>query len=226
MAKFMFLIRMFIDKPKEKEDEFNRWYWDEHIPTLSKVPGILSARRYVHVASYCPDSPKYIAFYELEHSGVMESKEWNSWAYSSEWARRTAPQEGNPGVYEEILPKADEGLISASCLYVNRFYPKPEKDEFFREWVEKTLLPEAREVQGVLKCRFYQATGNVHRNTPPYLLIFELRDSKVVNEQGWKRLSSPDGILKPVRNVVLHKNFPGVYERLLPPPDAGLTLRW
>ena len=226
MAKFLFLIRMFVEKSTEQDAEFNRWYWDEHLPALTQVPGVLGARRYFHVASYYPDSPKYIAFYELTDSSVMESKEWNSRAYSSEWARRTAPQEGNAGVYEEIVPKTDDGKIEASCLYVNRIYPKPDMNDFFRDWVENTLFPEARKVNGVLKCRFYNATGNAHRNTPTFLLIFELRDAKVVNDEGWTRLASPDGILKPVRDVVLLKNFPGVYEQLLPPQNPGLTLRW
>jgi hypothetical protein len=226
MAKFMFFIRMFVEKSKEEDDEFNDWYWDEHIPALTKVPGVLSGKRYLHVPSYCADSPRYIAFYELANSNVIESKEWNSWAYSSEWARRTAPHEGNPGVYEEITPLSDEGAIEAPCLYVNRFFPKPEMSGMFRDWVERTLIPEARKVDGVLRCRFYNATGNAHKNTSPFLLIFELQDVNVVNGRGWKLMSSPDGILKPVRNALLLKNFPGVYEQILPPKDFGVTLRW
>ena len=33
------------DIPDEHADEFNRWYDEEHVPMISKVPGVLRARR-------------------------------------------------------------------------------------------------------------------------------------------------------------------------------------
>lgn len=227
MAKFLFLTRMFVDKGKKEEDEFNGWYWEEHIPVLTQVPGVLSARRYQRTPTHYPDAPKYMAIYELESSGVIEGNEWNSWAYSSEWAKRTKPhREGTPGVYEEIIP-GDGGKIEASYLYINRIYPKPNQDDFFREWAEKTLFPEVKKLAGISKARLYYATGKAHKHTPKFLILVELKDLKVINGKEWKKLSGPEGVLTPVRDIVLLKNFPGVYQEISPPPEASdLVFRW
>ena len=51
--------------PDDIEDEFNRWYNEEHIEERLSVPGVLSAARYEAVVS----GPKHLAVYELEKLG-------------------------------------------------------------------------------------------------------------------------------------------------------------
>lgn len=227
MAKFIFLTRMFVDKTKTEEDAFNGWYWEEHLPLLSGVPGVLSAMRYRRVPTYYPDAPKYMAIYELESSSVIEGSEWNS-VVGSEYSMRTkAHREGTPGVYEEIVPKEDVGKIEASHLYINRVYPKPDRDDFFRDWAEKSLFPEVEKLAGISRYRLYRATGKAHKNTPKFLILLELKDPNVIRDKGWKRMASPEGILKPVKDLVLLKNFPGVYKQMLRPPGTpDLVFRW
>ena len=47
---------------------------EEHIPDLLKVPGVISAMRFV---SNDGSSPKHMAVYELEHPDVKGSEAWN-----------------------------------------------------------------------------------------------------------------------------------------------------
>jgi antibiotic biosynthesis monooxygenase (ABM) superfamily enzyme len=70
LAKYLFFVRMDVDP--DKEERFNEWYNKEHIPALLKVPGVLSASRYVSLEG----TPKYTAIYELNSPDVLTSESW------------------------------------------------------------------------------------------------------------------------------------------------------
>lgn len=53
-----------------REAEYNRWYNEIHLREMLKVPGILSARRYVALF----DEPKYAAVYEVESEDVLQTE--------------------------------------------------------------------------------------------------------------------------------------------------------
>lgn len=54
----------------EREDEYNKWYSEEHLPDILKVPGIVAARRYrvrdTGDVKADPATPEYLAIYEIE----------------------------------------------------------------------------------------------------------------------------------------------------------------
>jgi hypothetical protein len=71
------------DSPPEHEQEFNRWYDEEHLPLLSRVPGVLRARRF-----FDPNGkPRYIALYDLVDESVVQHPDWRA-ATQTEWARK------------------------------------------------------------------------------------------------------------------------------------------
>ena len=63
------LLMVWADVPADKEDDFNRWYNEEHLAERLSVPGFLDAARYEAVKS----GPKHLACYELESPAVLES---------------------------------------------------------------------------------------------------------------------------------------------------------
>ena len=68
MPKGMLLVQSRPADPA-RDDEFNDWYTNTHIPEVCAVPGIVGARRYkVHDPG--PDGgeawPAYIAVYEID----------------------------------------------------------------------------------------------------------------------------------------------------------------
>ncbi len=80
------LLVVMIDIDPEYEDDFNHWYAEEHLPDREGLPGFLSARRYI---SY-EGGPKYLALYELESVGALESDEYRALlSPPSEWTLRT-----------------------------------------------------------------------------------------------------------------------------------------
>jgi hypothetical protein len=59
------------DIPPAVEDEFNRWFDEEHLPRLAAVGGT------VHAARYRTDgSPRYLACYDLRDREVQGGAEW------------------------------------------------------------------------------------------------------------------------------------------------------
>jgi hypothetical protein len=70
----------------DHEADFNEWYDKEHIPALSAVPGVLSARRFRATVG----GPKYVALYHLAAPDVVESAEWKQ-ARQSDWTSRLQP---------------------------------------------------------------------------------------------------------------------------------------
>jgi hypothetical protein len=84
MAEGLFMALM--QPPKELEDDFNRVYENEHLPTLAKAPGVRSAKRYkLESVRAGDDLPKYLAIYELDSLDVLQSEEWQAGANSPEW---------------------------------------------------------------------------------------------------------------------------------------------
>ena len=85
-AKKHIVLVVKIDVEPEMEEEFNRWYNEEHIPMLLKVPGVLWAKRTINTGK----GPKYAAFYEHESIDVQSSEAYRK-AAQTEWTRRIEP---------------------------------------------------------------------------------------------------------------------------------------
>jgi hypothetical protein len=50
----------------DREDEYNDWYDNTHIPQIRAIPGFTAARRYKLTGPASPDAPAYLAVYEIE----------------------------------------------------------------------------------------------------------------------------------------------------------------
>ena len=64
------------------DEEFNRWYDEEHVPEKLATPGFISARRFrVHSGE-----SKYLVIYELENAAAASSPEYMAQA-PTEWGK-------------------------------------------------------------------------------------------------------------------------------------------
>jgi hypothetical protein len=70
----------------DHESEFNEWYDNEHIPALSKVPGVLSARRFKDPKG----THRYLALYHLATADVPLTEAWKTGA-ASPWTEKLRP---------------------------------------------------------------------------------------------------------------------------------------
>lgn len=69
MPKGVFVVQSRPISP-EREDEYNKWYSEEHIPDILQIPGFVTARRYrlrdaAHITAD-PSARPYLAVYEIE----------------------------------------------------------------------------------------------------------------------------------------------------------------
>ena len=65
------------------ENEFNDWYSTEHIPMLSQVEGVVSARRFRAFGG----ATRYVALYHLANADVYRASAWES-ANRTAWTQR------------------------------------------------------------------------------------------------------------------------------------------
>jgi len=80
------LVIVRIDVKPEMEEEFNRWYDQEHIPNLLTVPGIIWAKRGINTGK----GPKYIAVYEHENIDVQRTEAFRK-AVNTDWTQKLSP---------------------------------------------------------------------------------------------------------------------------------------
>lgn len=68
-----YLLFAFSDcKDPSREDEFNEWYDNTHIPDMLETPGMIRASRWVSAHQEKNQHRKYLALYELETDDVEE----------------------------------------------------------------------------------------------------------------------------------------------------------
>ena len=68
MAVGLFVVRATI--AREKEEAFNRWYNEEHLPQVLRYNGAVSGRRYRRIAG--DDRYDYMAVYEFASEAVLQ----------------------------------------------------------------------------------------------------------------------------------------------------------
>jgi hypothetical protein len=103
-AKYLMIVSMDVDL--EHEALFNEVYDEEHIPNLSRVPGVLGIARYKRAdlimniggerkIMRAENEPAYTAIYELESPAVLTSPEWNEAVEAGRWPAQVRPYTRN-----------------------------------------------------------------------------------------------------------------------------------
>lgn len=82
MSEYLYIVQM--DIPPELEAEFNRIYDTQHIPEISKVPGVLGVKRYA-LEKPVPGVPKYAAIYRVASPDVPQGPAWVAASDTGDW---------------------------------------------------------------------------------------------------------------------------------------------
>ena len=180
------LLMVWADVPADKEDEFNRWYNEEHLAERLSIPGFLSGARYEAVKG----GPKHLASYELESPAVLESAAYmRVQAAPTPWTKRCGPQAIATNyirnVYTLIHPKTVTAEVARSgpapALQIGRMDVPPEIDDEFNTWYNTIYVPNYEKVPGVIRGRRYRAVVG----TPTYLTYYEFEHAKVSESAAW-----------------------------------------
>jgi hypothetical protein len=104
-AGYVFIVSM--DVQPDKEALFNEVYDTEHVPLLSKVPGVRSVSRFktevakLNVGGNNPTvadgagAPRYVAIYEIDSPDVMLTEAWQKAAEAGRWPTEVRPHTFN-----------------------------------------------------------------------------------------------------------------------------------
>ena len=158
------LLMVWADVPADKEDDFNRWYNEEHLAERLAVPGFLSGARYEAVKG----GPKHLACYELESAAVLESPAYKRvQANPTAWTKRCSPERHRHDVHPERLhhdpsrsaltPAVAGSRDGAGAPDRAHGACRPEIDAEFNTWYNTIYVPNYEKVPGVIRGRRYRA---------------------------------------------------------------------
>jgi hypothetical protein len=205
--------------PPAWEEEFNRWYNEEHVAERLAVPGFLAAARYEAVKG----GPRHLACYELESVEVLDSPAYRRvQANPTPWTRRCSPEAIGTAyirnVYTMIHPAALAPAAAASgmapALQIGRMDVPAEIDAAFNDWYNTIYVPNYETVPGVIRGRRYRAVVG----TPTYLTLYEFEHPRVSESAAWLAQRDASPVTARIRPHMRHApGSPGVYVKTFDP---------
>jgi hypothetical protein len=176
------LLAVWTDIPAAVEEDFNRWYDEEHLAERMGIPGFLSARRYVSLQG----TPKYIALYDTVDARVLQRDTYLKVLNNpTPWTQRVRPHFQNfvRNEYELLLALGTIPTQAAPYVLLVRLETDPEHDAEFNDWYNTDHLPALTSVPGVYGARRYRATAG----SPKYLAVYELTNADVPKSDAWRK---------------------------------------
>ena len=213
------LLMAWTDVDPAHEDEFNRWYDEEHIGRLLEVPGFLSAGRYRALRG----GPKYLAMYELEDHNVLRSAAFIDTVRYQPSARRLTTSPSATGRnfllngYRQIFPArthpADNPSDLPRYLQMGRIDIMASMEEEFNDWYNTCYIPGFLMVPGVIRARRFTAI----EAQPKYLTVYEFENPNVPDTKEWTIARDSNPWSRRVRaGMRLDGGSPAVFERIFP----------
>jgi hypothetical protein len=214
------LLMVYCDVAAEHEEEFNRWYNEEHIPERLSIPGVLNAARYQAVAG----GPKYLACYELVSPDAWYAAAWQKWLQQpTAWSQRMSPSVIGTAyirnlyrrIYPAHLPTETAQADMAPVLLVGRMSVPAELEAKFNDAYNNERLPLCQRIPGYIRARRFEAV----MGAPKYTTVHEMTSLDVWKSQAWDDWRTA---VTPVWNSEIRPHMvhvdgsPGVYRRIFP----------
>lgn len=175
------------------EPAYHEWYEEEHIPARTRLPGWLTARRYL-----APDDGSFLAYYDLANLGLLSDPE-----YVRLRANRSAREQAVLGsvefldrrVYRRLEQhagadtgqRADELKVCGALLLCVWWEPSPGTEHRFHTWYEEEHLPLLAAVPGWLRTRRFELAEG---EGPRFLAMHDLADESVFSHPAYRAATS------------------------------------
>ena len=207
------LMMVMADIPADKEEDFNRWYNEEHLKELMSIPGVLNAARYEAIRS----GPKHLACYELESPAVIETDAFKN-RPRTEWGARVSPSLIGTNfvnnVYEMVHPQElTEGISGsdmAPALQIGRMDIAPENEAEWNEWYSGVYVPNYEKVPGVIRGRRWRAV----RGQPKYAVVYEFEREGISDSAEWLEQRDINPNNARMRDIMTHaEGSPGIWKK-------------
>lgn len=177
-----------------KEQAFQRWYDEQHLPDVMRVPGFLTGQRFrlsdvQHKAP--PFSQSFFALYDLDPQDLA--------VLNGEIVRRVGTSEMPmsdaiaPEIYrffcDPITPRLVKDPSRVGVPPRNRHLmcvltsPAPGKEQEFNRWYEEQHIPDLMRLPGLVSAQRFRLSA-LQQKAPPfeqtYLAIYELDTDDLV----------------------------------------------
>jgi hypothetical protein len=217
------LLMVYVDVPAPYEDEFNRWYNEEHIPERLAIPGVLNAARYEAVRG----GPHYLACYELSEPEAYFSASWQRClANPTPWTQRMSPHTIGSRVvrnlYRLLYPDSvSEEMAQAEmspALLVGRMDVPSHLDVTFNTAYNEERLPLYRTIPGYIRARRFRAIQREPGDEPRYTTVHECQRPEVADSPAWeavRKASTPVWSAQVQQHMRFAQGSPGVYRRIV-----------
>ena len=155
------------DVVEAAEEEFNRWYQQQHIPERLAVPGFYTARRYHAVDG----QPAYMAVYECESIDVLKSKAYlERLANPTDWTRKIMPG------FRNMLRSACRETWSVGAgvgggALVVQCKPSQGREDAARRFVKDTLAPGLMQSACLVRMALWEADAEVTGGPSPEAIL-------------------------------------------------------
>jgi hypothetical protein len=199
-AHGLFLVRM--DIAHDHEATFNEVYDREHVPNLRAVPGVRRAARYRQPS---PTEPRYLAAYELDAPGVIETPAFKAAGEAGRWPTAVRPHTMNRHlvIYEWVGGAA---ALTGKTPYVFWVMMDVEKhrEVLFNDLYDNEHLPLLMKLPGSVNAVRYRTSTP---GEPRYLCAYEVESTELPMSPLWND-TSDIGRWKPdVRPYTYNKRF-------------------
>lgn len=155
------------------EEEFNRWYQQQHVPERLRVPGFRTARRYRALEG----APAYMAVYECDALEVLASEPYlDRLRNPTDWTKKVMPG------FRNMLRSAcretwslGEGVGGAAIVMQCR--PRGAGRESARRYVEQQLTQERLQSAAMVRASLWEADATT-TGTSPEMALRETADRR------------------------------------------------
>ncbi len=182
------LLTVYANIPAEIEDDFNQWYNTQHIPERLAIEGFQRAVRYESLKG----EPKYLALYELDHPGVLETPAYLRLRQNpNDWDKRIMPElkVDVRGVYEQIFSCGEAPQAHAPFILSVRIDIPSEVEGEFNRWYNEEHLPQLSAVPGVACARRYRSVSGTGST---YLALYEMDHEHVMDTEAWSQAANTE----------------------------------
>jgi hypothetical protein len=110
------VLHITMGSDSDYEDDFNRWYNEDHLPAVTSADGVLHGRRFIEVegdaSTVQPSRPlRYLALYELADASVASSPAFVAAGQPTDWRRRLGDHlQSHVQVYRQVARLAGTPL--------------------------------------------------------------------------------------------------------------------
>lgn len=155
------------DVVEAAEEEFNRWYQQEHLLDRLAVPGFHTARRYHAVDG----QPAYMAVYACESIDVLKSKAYlERLANPSDWTRKIMPG------FRNMLRSACRETWSlgsgiGGAAIVVQCKPAPGRQDAARRYIKDAFAPGLMQSACLARMSLWEADAEVTGGPSPEAIL-------------------------------------------------------